>query len=185
MKKFKFFFLSLSLLLFGCSASEITKETETSKQEVTYKTEETTSENIETTQTTEAVGVSQESKGTEQITPEYIPQDPPTPSPPIEKVNLESETQTYEEQQTSSSETTELYLYKVQVSAFRSILNAEREAQKIRNIMPDQKVYIEFQDGLYKVRLGIYSNWEDAESIKDNLYDLGYTDAFTITEIEE
>lgn len=185
MKIFKFFFLSLSLLLFGCSASEITEETETSKQEVTYKTEEITSEKKETTQRTETVGVSQESQVAEQTTPEYIPQGPPTPPPPPVKVKLGSETQTSEEQQTPPPATTELYQYKVQVFAFRSKLNAESEAQKIRNRMPDQKVYVEFQDGLYKVRLGIYSKWEHAKGIKDALYNLGYTDSFIITESKQ
>ncbi len=78
-----------------------------------------------------------------------------------------------------------MYQYKVQVFAFKSRLNAEAEAKKIRQRMPDQQVYVEFQDNLYKVRLGIYSKWEHAKGIKDALFNLGYTDSFIVTEVKQ
>jgi len=89
------------------------------------------------------------------------------------------------ETQPSDTTTTPQYLYKVQVFAFESRLNAESEAIKIQQRMPDQQVYVEFQDNLYKVRLGTYSKWEHAKGIKDALYNLGYTDSFIVTEVKQ
>lgn len=181
--KFVLFFISGALFFYGCSASEVTEEYEGGQKEVVYQTEQPSKDTVSIKQ--QQVEKTEVSVSTQ---PEYIPQGPPTPPPPPLKVNLSSEKTaetTETETQTPATTTTEQYQYKVQVFAFKSRLNAESEAQKIRKRMPDQKVYVEFQDNLYKVRLGIYSKWEHAKGIKDALYNLGYTDSFIITEVKQ
>lgn len=167
--------LIIGALLFGCSASEVTEEYETEQKDVTYKTE--------TKPTTTDTKSMQESNVVVTTQPEYIPQGPPTPPPPPIKVTLEPEKSTTAEP-TYETRIGPQYLYKVQVFASKSRLNAENQAKKIRQRMPDQQVFVEFQDNLYKVRLGIYSKWEHAKGIKDALYNLGYTDSFIITEVK-
>ncbi|MCX8057709.1 MAG: SPOR domain-containing protein [Ignavibacteria bacterium] len=164
-----------AFLFFGCSASEVTEEYEAGQKDVTYKTETKTQTETKQTQ--------QESNIVITTQPEYIPQGPPTPPPPPVKVSLEAEKPTTPEM-TTESKVGPQYLYKVQVFAFKSRLNAENQAKKIRERMPDQQVYVEFQDNLYKVRLGTYSKWEHAKGIKDALFNLGYTDSFIITEVK-
>ncbi len=166
-----------ALLFFGCSASEVTEEYETGQKDVTYKTE------TKPTTTTTDTNLMQESNVVVTTQPEYIPQGPPTPPPPPIKVTLEPEKSTTAEP-TDETKIGPQYLYKVQVFAFKSRLNAENQAKNIRQRMPDQQVYVEFQDNLYKVRLGTYSKWEHAKGIKDALYNLGYTDSFIITEVK-
>ncbi len=188
MKFLKYFFVivSFGVFLYGCSASEVTEEYGETQPPVEYTTTETPSEPVtEVTPPVEkttppAVITPQESQKSEQIQPEYIPQGPPTPPPPPLKT-IFTETK-LGETQTPSPVSTKQYQYKVQVFAFKSRLNAETEAQKIRNRIPDQKVYVEWSDNLFKVRLGIYSKWDHAKSIKDAIYNLGYTDSFIITE---
>lgn len=190
--KYIMILVSFGIFLYGCSASEITEEYGEMEPSVEYTTTETPAETgsevtpnetvKETTKKTTSTGVTitQESQKTEQIQPEYIPQGPPTPPPPPSKTTF-TETK-LEEVQTPPTPTMKQYQYKVQVFAFKSRLNAETEAQKIRNRLPDQKVYVEWSDNLFKVRLGIYSKWEHAKSIKDAIYNLGYTDSFIVTE---
>jgi cell division protein FtsN len=164
-------FLSGALFFFGCSASDVTEEYEGGQKDVVYQTEKPS--------TTEPTPTPSQTEVTVTTQPEYIPQGPPTPPPPPLKVTLKSEQPATE---TTPSLETPQYLYKVQVFAFKSRLNAESAAKKIRQRMPDQQVYVEFQDNLYKVRLGTYSRWEHAKGIKDALFNLGYTDSFIITE---
>ncbi len=183
MKKVIFLLIPFAFFLFGCSSSEVTEEYEGDQREVTYETKESQPPVSETKQQTQQTEVTQESTVTVQTQPEYIPQGPPNPPPPPVKVSLEVGTETSKVETPPTEVTTsELYQYKVQVFAFKSRLNAETEAQKIRNRMPDQKVYVEYQDNLYKVRLGIYSKWEHAKGIKEALFNLGYTDSFIVTE---
>ncbi|MCR4418418.1 MAG: SPOR domain-containing protein [Ignavibacteria bacterium] len=182
LKKSVVLFAALAFVFFGCSASEVTEEYEGGQKDVVYQTEKP----AQTQQTETATPQPTATEVTPTTQPEYIPQGPPTPPPPPLKVNLSSEES--KEQPTTESkpvETSPQYLYKVQVFAFKSRLNAESEAQKIRKRMPDQKVYVEFQDNLYKVRLGIYSKWEHAKGIKDALFNLGYTDSFIVTEVKQ
>ncbi len=166
--------------LIGCSASDVTEEYEAGQKEVTYTTEEK-SQTPELKQGQTQDKSIQESNVVVTTQPEYIPQGPPTPPPPPIKVKLEPE-KTPVSEPTYESTSPSQYQYKVQVFAFKSRLNAESEAKKLRQRMPNQQVYVEFQDNLYKVRLGIYSKWEHAKGIKDALYNLGYTDSFIITE---
>jgi cell division protein FtsN len=176
------FLIGGAIFFYGCSASEVTEEYEGGQKEVVYQTEQPTKDKVSLKQP--QVETTEVSIATQ---PEYIPQGPPTPPPPPLKVNLATEKK--EETPVTESQppalTTQAYQYKVQVFAFKSRLNAESEAQKIRKRMPDQKVYVEFQDNLYKVRLGIYSKWEHAKGIKDALFNLGYTDSFIITEVKQ
>lgn len=183
MKKLFILLVPFLVFLIGCSASEVTEEYEGGQKEVTYETP-TSPATTESQKPEQQTGVTQESNVNVQSQPEYIPQGPPTPPPPPVKVSLEAETET-PKVEAPPTERTDLYQYKVQVFAFKSRLNAETEAQKIRNRMPDQKVYVEYQDNLYKVRLGIYSKWEHAKGIKDALFNLGYTDSFIVTEKRE
>lgn len=169
-----------ALFLIGCSASDVTEEYEAGQKEVTYTTEEKTQTPEIKQQQTQEKSI-EESNIVVSTQPEYIPQGPPTPPPPPIKVKMETEKTTVSEP-TYESTSTPQYQYKVQVFAFKSRLNAESEAKKLRQRMPDQQIYVEFQDNLYKVRLGIYSKWEHAKGIKDALYNLGYTDSFIITE---
>lgn len=176
------FFLIGSIILTGCSASDVTEEYEAGQKEVVYKTEEKTQQ--PETQIQKEETKIQESNVVITTQPEYIPQGPPTPPPPPIKVSLEAES-TPTTEKSIETKTPEIYQYKVQVFAFKSRLNAEAEAKKIRQRMPDQQVYVEYQDNLYKVRLGIYSKWEHAKGIKDALFNLGYTDSFIITEVKQ
>lgn len=181
LKLSSFIFIGV-LILTGCSASDVTEEYEAGQKEVTYKTEEKAPQPEVTTQKEQKAV--QESNVVVTTQPEYIPQGPPTPPPPPIKVALEPESSTTLEKTTETT-SSGIYQYKVQVFAFKSRLNAEAEAKKIRQRLPDQQVYVEFQDNLYKVRLGIYSKWEHAKGIKDALFNLGYTDSFIITEAKQ
>ncbi|MGB9664848.1 MAG: SPOR domain-containing protein [Ignavibacteria bacterium] len=183
--KFVFFLIGGAIFFYGCSASEVTEEYEGGQKEVVYQTEQPTKDTVSIKQP-----IVEKTEVSVSTQPEYIPQGPPTPPPPPLKVNLSPEkpnetTEVETQPPTTSTTTSQQYQYKVQVFAFKSRLNAESEAQKIRKRMPDQKVYVEFQDNLYKVRLGIYSKWEHAKGIKDALYNLGYTDSFIITEVKQ
>lgn len=173
-KKLSIYFLLGAFLLAGCSASDVTEEYEAGQKDVTYKTETKPSSESRTIQESNVIVSPQ---------PEYIPQGPPTPPPPPLKVTLEPEKPTTLEP-TYETPSAPQYLYKVQVFAFKSRLNAETQAKKLRQRMPGQEVFVEFQDNLYKVRLGTYSKWEHAKGIKDALYNLGYTDSFIITEVK-
>jgi cell division septation protein DedD len=175
-----------AILFYGCSASEVTEEYEGGQKDVTYQTEKPAQPEVTPSPAQPTTPPATEVTVTTQ--PEYIPQGPPTPPPPPLKVNPTVEKpaeQPTTETQPSATTTTPQYLYKVQVFAFKSRLNAESEAKKIRQRMPDQQVYVEFQDNLYKVRLGTYSKWEHAKGIKDALYNLGYTDSFIVTEVKQ
>ncbi len=183
-KTYPIIFTLFIFFLIGCSASDVTEEYEAGQKDVVYKTEEVASQ----TQSAITESKTQESNIIVTTQPEYIPQGPPTPPPPPVKVTLEPEpksTTPKEEVQPPAVSTSPQYMYKVQVFAFKSRLNAESEAKKIRQRMPGQEVYVEFQDNLYKVRLGIYSKWEHAKGIKDALYNLGYTDSFIVTEVKQ
>lgn len=177
--KYIFVIFSFGIFLYGCSASEVTEEYSETQPTVEYTTTETPSEPVKEI-TPSGVITPQESQKSEQIQPEYIPQGPPTPPPPPLKTTF-TETK-LGETQTPPPVSSKQYQYKVQVFAFKSRLNAETEAQKLRNRIPDQKVYVEWSDNLFKVRLGIYSKWDHAKSVKDAIYNLGYTDSFIITE---
>lgn len=168
-----FYFVSLAaFILYGCSASEVTEET--GETQVEYKTTEVPPPPAGT----KPIVTPQETFKT-QTQPEYIPQGPPNPPPPPIKTTF---TETKVEEIKTLSPATQEFQYKVQVFAFKSRLNAETEAQRIRNRLPAQKVYVEWYDNLFKVRLGIFSAWEHARSVKEALYNLGYTDSFIVTE---
>lgn len=167
-----------AIFFYGCSASEVTEEYEGGQKEVVYQTDTQAQPEV----TPEPAPSSTEVTVTTQ--PEYIPQGPPTPPPPPLKVNISEAPAEKPSTEVQPPVTSPQYLYKVQVFAFKSRLNAESEAKKIRQRMPDQQVYVEFQDNLYKVRLGTYSKWEHAKGIKDALYNLGYTDSFIVTEVK-
>lgn len=175
MKKFLYFLPIMVLFLIGCSASEITEEYTGEQQEVEYKTEEQPS--TPTAEEKSPVEIKTE--------PEYIPQGPPNPPPPPVKVQLSSTTPTETRAEETPPVTGEIYQYKVQVFAFKSKLNAETEARRIRERLPDQQVFVEFENNLYKVRMGAYSKWEHANGIKDALLKLGYRDPFIITEVRK
>ena len=175
MRKTFYFLPVLALLLIGCSASEVTEEYTEEKQDVTYKTEQP------------APVTEDEVQIPTQPNPEYIPQGPPNPPPPPVKVHLS--TPSSEKPETKVEETpplvSEIYQYKVQVFAFKSKLNAETEVRKLKKRLPNQNVFVEYENNLYKVRLGAYSKWEHAKGIKDALYNLGYVDSFIITEVRK
>jgi cell division protein FtsN len=178
-----FYILTLSsFLFFGCSASDVTEEYEAGQKDVTYTSEQKAPVSETQTQTTGTT--KQESNVVITTQPEYIPQGPPTPPPPPVKVSLEADKKTEPEYSYVPPASIQ-YQYKVQVFAFKSRLNAETQAKKIRERMPNQQVYVEQEGNLYKVRLGIFSKWEHAKGIKDALYNLGYTDSFIITEVKQ
>lgn len=168
--------LFAAFILYGCSASEVTEEM--GETQVEYKTTEVPQPPAEV----KPIVTPQETFKT-QTQPEYIPQGPPNPPPPPIKTTF-TETQ-IEEVKTPPPPAMQEYQYKVQVFAFKSRLNGETEAQRIRNRLPAQKVYVEWHDNLFKVRLGIFSAWEHARSVKEALYNLGYTDSFIVTENKE
>ncbi|MBM4174781.1 MAG: hypothetical protein FJ213_01205 [Ignavibacteria bacterium] len=177
MKYSLYIVLFAAFLIYGCSASEVTEEY--GETQVEYKTTEVPQPTVTIVQTeTKPIVTPQETFKT-QTQPEYIPQGPPNPPPPPIKTTF---TETKIEEVQPPPPAIQEYQYKVQVFAFKSRLNAETEAQRIRNRLPEQKVYVEWHENLFKVRLGVYSAWEHARSMKDALYNLGYTDSFIITE---
>lgn len=185
MKLYKLILFSLPFFIFACTASEITEET-AQPEKVEYKIpppEVTVTEKPQVTE--QKISYPQETQKTILTQPEFIPQGPKTPPPPPSKTYVEEMVKPIKKvEETYVPPKVEEYQYKVQVFAFKSKLNAETEAQKIRNRMPNQKVYVEWDNNLYKVRTGIYSKWEHAKGIKDALYNLGYTDAFIVTEVK-
>ncbi len=167
-------FLSLVIFLYGCSASPVTEEYKDEKKDVVYQTEKPTQNIATPTPSITEITVTTQ--------PEFIPQGPPTPPPPPlkDKIVLEGT-----EVETRSSLSSPQFLYKVQVYAFKSRLNAESAVKRIKKRIPGQQVFIEFQGNLYKVRLGNFSKWEQAKELRDALYKLGYTDSFIVTELKQ
>ena len=69
--------------------------------------------------------------------------------------------------------------YRVQVYAFSSQESAENAAAQVR-IQVSEPVYVEFVDGLYKVRVGDFTSRIQAETVRDRLRSMGYPDAFLV-----
>lgn len=179
MKYLKLLLFAIPLLFFiGCSASEETEEmTEDSK----YSTTTTT-----TTQETTNKPLTQETQYGQNITPTYIPTGPETPPPPPiknEYVEPAEQKPAPKVEEKYVPPATPSYQYKVQVFASRSKLNADTQLKTLKSRLPkDQIAFVEYEGGLYKIRIGAFSAWEHAKSIKDLVFNLGYTDSFIVTE---
>ena len=69
--------------------------------------------------------------------------------------------------------------YRVQVFATFSEGKADKIANQVRE-RTTEPVYVEYIAPYYKVRVGDCSTKDEAESLKSNLYGLGYSDAFVV-----
>ena len=69
--------------------------------------------------------------------------------------------------------------YRVQVFATFSEEKADLIANQVRE-RTTEPVYVEYIAPYYKVRVGDCSTREEAESLKSNIYGLGYSDAFIV-----
>ncbi|NIA23084.1 MAG: hypothetical protein GWP03_02820 [Proteobacteria bacterium] len=69
--------------------------------------------------------------------------------------------------------------YRVQVFATFSEEKADMIANKVRE-RTTEPVYVEYIAPYYKVRVGDCTTRDEAESLKSNLYGLGYSDAFIV-----
>ncbi len=73
--------------------------------------------------------------------------------------------------------------YRVQIGAFTYEEGANRMKMRAESEL-NQKVYVDFIEGMYKVRVGDFLTREDAEAYRDKLIGMGYNGAFLVeTEI--
>jgi hypothetical protein len=72
--------------------------------------------------------------------------------------------------------------YRVQIIASSYQDNADNVAGQIRAAYPGTGVYVEHIQGLYKVRVGDYSDRGSAETMRDRLRSAGYPDAWIVKE---
>jgi cell division protein FtsN len=72
------------------------------------------------------------------------------------------------------------YTYIVQIGAFAIPSNFDNFYQRAKQVLGDG-VYYEQTGGLYKIRIGSYSNRLEALKYVDLVRSKGYTDAFVIT----
>jgi len=68
----------------------------------------------------------------------------------------------------------------VQVFAFKSSSRADQAAKRLKRQLKDQKVYVVFKDGYYKVHVGNCISQSEAQSLKARLRKMGYSDAFVV-----
>lgn len=99
-------------------------------------------------------------EGAEVAVEEEVVEEIPPPPPPAETVG-----------------------YRVQIGAFRFETGewggAQQRASEAR-MRFTESVYVEFEAGLYKVRVGDCVTRNDAEMLKSKALQLGYTDAFIV-----
>ena len=73
--------------------------------------------------------------------------------------------------------------YRVQIGAFSFEEGANKVKIRAESEL-NQKVYVDFIEGMYKVRVGDFLTREDAEAYRDKLIGMGYNGAFLVeTEI--
>jgi cell division septation protein DedD len=72
--------------------------------------------------------------------------------------------------------------YRVQVVASSYQDNANGVADQVRAAYPGTDVYVEQIQGLYKVRVGDYTDRAAAEAMRDRLRNAGYPDAWIVKE---
>jgi hypothetical protein len=72
--------------------------------------------------------------------------------------------------------------YRVQIIASSYQDNADNVAGQVRAAYPGTGVYVEHIQGLYKVRVGDYTDRAGAEAMRDRLRNAGYPDAWIVKE---
>lgn len=72
------------------------------------------------------------------------------------------------------------YSYIVQIGAFVVQSNCEKFYEQAKQLLGPQ-VYFEFQNSLFKVRLGYFTNRAEAILLLDKVLSMGYSDAFIVT----
>ncbi|MCJ7507334.1 MAG: SPOR domain-containing protein [candidate division Zixibacteria bacterium] len=82
----------------------------------------------------------------------------------------------------SSRESEEQYktVYRVQVYVSKTPGEAASFADSIKSIVDSEKVYIEYQSPYYRVRIGNFSGFDEAEVLMDKLKKMGFRDAWVV-----
>jgi len=70
--------------------------------------------------------------------------------------------------------------YRVQVMASSTSTGADDIAGKVRGQVSDEKVFIDYVGGLYKVRVGDCGDYATAAALRDRLVGAGYNDAWVV-----
>lgn len=70
--------------------------------------------------------------------------------------------------------------YRVQVFAAREGPLAEGFADRLRERLPDDPVYVEWEEPWHKVRAGDFTSREEAERLRALLIDMGFVEAWTV-----
>jgi hypothetical protein len=70
--------------------------------------------------------------------------------------------------------------YRVQVMASSTSAGADEVATKVRGQVSDEKVFIDYVGGLYKVRVGACGDYATAAALRDRLIGAGYSDAWVV-----
>jgi hypothetical protein len=93
----------------------------------------------------------------------------------------EGESQAYAKTD-SSRESEEQYktVYRVQVYVSKIPGEAASFADSIKSIVDSEKVYIEYQSPYYRVRIGDFSNFDEAEVLMNKLKKMGFRDAWVV-----
>ncbi|MBA3584845.1 MAG: SPOR domain-containing protein [Gemmatimonadetes bacterium] len=70
--------------------------------------------------------------------------------------------------------------YRVQVFAAREGPLAEGFADRLRERLPDDPVYVGWEEPWHKVRAGDFTSREEAERLRALLIDMGFVEAWTV-----
>jgi hypothetical protein len=70
--------------------------------------------------------------------------------------------------------------YRVQVMASSTSTGADDIAGKVRGQVSDEKVFIDYVGGLYKVRVGACGDYATAAALRDRLIGAGYSDSWVV-----
>ncbi|MGQ9707228.1 MAG: SPOR domain-containing protein [bacterium] len=81
---------------------------------------------------------------------------------------------------TDTTKTNPSGYYRVQVIAVTTKTGADKVAEEVRIKLPGEKVYVEQIGEYWKVRVGDCSTRSSAETLRDKLRSLGYSDAWIV-----
>jgi septal ring-binding cell division protein DamX len=169
------FLIAIGLATLGCTAGEKTqpsgkKSTEPYRVEkegaIPPLSQEDVRKEVDREETYEDLPVSEEPVSSETVEP-AIP--PPAPSPEVAPPSTTGET---------PGKTMDGYRIQVFASGSEAAAQGVRESAEVRVGMP---AYVEYVDGVYKVRVGDCPSRAEAESLVKRCREAGYGDAWIVS----
>ncbi len=99
---------------------------------------------------------------------------------PADKDNIVTETHETTVPPVTDGAGSSVNTYRVQVMASSTSTGADDIAGKVRGQVSDEKVFIDYVGGLYKVRVGACGDYATAAALRDRLVGAGYNDAWVV-----